>query len=292
MSGFLPLRLWKLPGVESVDPEEDKVGHLLKGIAEDVYEFLISKESLATTADLVNWLQSLNLDLNDETRLAKVNPIEMMVRCSLDLGVPAIVSFELLDTLFFHGKRGMKVKFSTQEDQWLKERSVLPSYVNTKYYTSLLRRYGVVTRRATELALSIAGYEIELMSIAEAQIHPYAPGIYLAIGNFGAYTAPYVSSDQWASYISKYTKNTYRSRDSMIVQQSVLSLIVQLLKAKSVGEKGLQYLVAWSVFRQLMKYTVPNLLVGRSTKSAACYEHAKKAMRIAVTSPYYQTVWS
>lgn len=75
----------------------------------------------------------------------------------------------------------------------------------------------------------------------------------------------------------------------MIVQQSVLSLIVQLLKAKSVGEKGLQYLVAWSVFRQLMKYTVPNLLVGRSTKSAACYEHAKKAMRIAVTSPYYQT---
>ncbi|XP_075744566.1 endothelin-converting enzyme 2-like [Rhipicephalus microplus] len=76
----------------------------------------------------------------------------------------------------------------------------------------------------------------------------------------------------------------------MIVQQSVLSLIVQLLKAKSVGEKGLQYLVAWSVFRQLMKYTVPNLLVGRSTKSAACYEHAKKAMRIAVTSPYYQTV--
>ncbi|XP_075744129.1 neprilysin-1-like [Rhipicephalus microplus] len=76
----------------------------------------------------------------------------------------------------------------------------------------------------------------------------------------------------------------------MIVQQSVLSLIVQLLKAKSGGEKGLQYLVAWSVFRQLMKYTVPNLLVGRSTKSAACYEHAKKAMRIAVTSPYYQTV--
>ncbi|XP_077491779.1 uncharacterized protein LOC144102362 [Amblyomma americanum] len=34
-------------------PEEDKVGHLLKGIAEDVYNFLISKDSLKSTADVI-----------------------------------------------------------------------------------------------------------------------------------------------------------------------------------------------------------------------------------------------
>ncbi|KAL1444547.1 hypothetical protein MTO96_029769 [Rhipicephalus appendiculatus] len=96
--------------------------------------------------------------------------------------------------------------------------------------------------------------------------------------------------DQWAGYFSKYTNNTYRSEDSLIVQQNVLSLIVELLKAKSVGQKGLQYLIAWSVYRQLMKYTLSHLLVGRRTKSDACYEHAEKAMRVAVTSPYYQTV--
>lgn len=33
--------------------EEDKVGHLLKGIAEDVYNFLITKEDLASAADVV-----------------------------------------------------------------------------------------------------------------------------------------------------------------------------------------------------------------------------------------------
>lgn len=33
--------------------EEDKVGHLLKGIAEDVYNYLIGKESLASVADLI-----------------------------------------------------------------------------------------------------------------------------------------------------------------------------------------------------------------------------------------------
>ncbi|XP_077519825.1 uncharacterized protein LOC144129553 [Amblyomma americanum] len=33
--------------------EEDRVGHLLKGIAEDVYNFLISKDSLKSTADVI-----------------------------------------------------------------------------------------------------------------------------------------------------------------------------------------------------------------------------------------------
>lgn len=45
------LKLCKL--VNSRMLEEDKVGHLLKGIAEDVYNFLISKESLSTTADVI-----------------------------------------------------------------------------------------------------------------------------------------------------------------------------------------------------------------------------------------------
>ena len=41
---------------KTVDPrmsEEDKVGHLLKGIAEDVYNYLIAKESLASVADVM-----------------------------------------------------------------------------------------------------------------------------------------------------------------------------------------------------------------------------------------------
>lgn len=39
--------------VDSSMSEEDKVGHLLKGIAEDVYNFLISRESLTSVSDVV-----------------------------------------------------------------------------------------------------------------------------------------------------------------------------------------------------------------------------------------------
>lgn len=38
--------------------EEDKVGHLLKGIAEDVYHFLIAKENLASAADVASYCRT------------------------------------------------------------------------------------------------------------------------------------------------------------------------------------------------------------------------------------------
>lgn len=44
--------------VDSAMSEEDKVGHLLKGIAEDVYTFLISKDSLNTVADVIRHCQT------------------------------------------------------------------------------------------------------------------------------------------------------------------------------------------------------------------------------------------
>lgn len=39
--------------IDSRMPEEDKVGHLLKGIAEDVYNFLIGKDNLNTVSDVI-----------------------------------------------------------------------------------------------------------------------------------------------------------------------------------------------------------------------------------------------
>lgn len=45
------LKLCRL--VDSSMSDEDKVGHLLKGIAEDVYQFLIAKENLTSVADVI-----------------------------------------------------------------------------------------------------------------------------------------------------------------------------------------------------------------------------------------------
>ncbi|KAL1486145.1 hypothetical protein MTO96_047074, partial [Rhipicephalus appendiculatus] len=66
-------------------------------------------------------------------------------------------------------------------------------------------------------------------------------------------------------------------------------MLAKLFKDESVGRKGLQYLVAWIVFRQLVEFTEPDMFLRERTKSDACYEHVKKVMNLAVTSPVFQS---
>ncbi|XP_075539434.1 neprilysin-1-like [Dermacentor variabilis] len=112
----------------------------------------------------------------------------------------------------------------------------------------------------------------------------------MAIGRLGAYTDPYVTADQWGNFFSKYTNNTYRAVDSIVLQIHVVNMLANLLNDTSVGQDGLRHLVAWSVYTQLMEYTVPELLVGRRKSKDVCYEHVGKAMKLAVVSPYLQWV--
>ncbi|KAH6932004.1 hypothetical protein HPB50_002438 [Hyalomma asiaticum] len=270
-----------------VPPTNQNAAQKVSGLYQTCMSFVQGDRN--ETADLVTWMQSLNLDLIDETKLAQVVPVDMIVRCSLDLGVPAVVSFEMLDTLFEQGKRGMKVKYSTKQAEWLEQHGSQDDEVNVRYYSSLLRRYGVQSPRDDELAASIYDYEGKLQLNVDKVILVNAPTISVGIRYFGTYTRPYVTSDDWAECISKYTNNTYKREDSLILQQNVLSLIANLLNDTSVGEKGLRYLVAWSVYTQLYYYTLPRRLVGRDTQSEACYEHAGRAMRLARTSPYFQS---
>ncbi|GBN09738.1 hypothetical protein AVEN_109844-1 [Araneus ventricosus] len=44
--------------IDSNMPEDDKVSHLMKGIAEDVYQALLTKE-IRTTADFIKWCQHI-----------------------------------------------------------------------------------------------------------------------------------------------------------------------------------------------------------------------------------------
>ncbi|KAL1421515.1 hypothetical protein MTO96_023077 [Rhipicephalus appendiculatus] len=248
------------------------------------------KSHALETRLLAEWMISLNLDLSDEKNLARVDPVDMIVRCSLDLGVPAILSFELHKTLFYNNKRSMKVSFSAEEDSWLKERRSLPDTVNTNYYSTLLSWYGLRHPNDTEVASKLVGYEIELEKAKRRTIHQNAPGIQVAVLDFYAYTKPYVSAEKWVRYITTYTNNTYRRDSSITVQQNVLDCLTDLFKASPVGEMGLRYLVAWSVYKQLVNYTVPGLLLSNHTPSDACFEHVREAMPFALTSTYYHTV--
>ncbi|KAL1487219.1 hypothetical protein MTO96_008164 [Rhipicephalus appendiculatus] len=271
-----------------VPPLNQLAAQKVAGLYQLCVAFVTSQVS--ETSLLAEWMISLNLDLSDEKNLARVDPVDMIVRCSLDLGVPAILYFELHKILFFNNKRAMKVSFSDEEDRWLKERRPLPNTVNTDYYSTLLSWYGLRRPSDTELASKLVGYEIELQKAKTRTIHQNAPGIFVAVLHFSTYTKPYVSTEKWVRYITTYTNNTYRRDSSIILQQNVLDCLTDLFKARPVGEMGLRYLVAWSVYKQLVNYTVPGLLLSNDAPSDACYEHVREAMPFAITSTYYHTV--
>ncbi|KAH6933916.1 hypothetical protein HPB50_018838 [Hyalomma asiaticum] len=181
------------------------------------------------------------------------------------------------------------ISFSSIEGEWLHKRRALPDDVNKNHYAMLLLMYGVQRPREVGLAARLVAYEREVASILSGTIQPNAPAMLVAIRDFGSRTIPFVNSDQWTSYFSTYTNNVYRGEDSIIVQQSVFNFITTLLRLGSVGKLGLQYLVAWSVYTQLVDYTVPLSLRRNRGPSDACYEHVGRAMRYALTSPYFQT---
>ncbi|KAH7959925.1 hypothetical protein HPB49_015056 [Dermacentor silvarum] len=68
-----------------------------------------AKSGRTETHYLVEWMVSLNLDLKNKTRLAAVNPVEMMVRGSLDLGVKAVLAIVLFNQSEYN-RRPIKVR--------------------------------------------------------------------------------------------------------------------------------------------------------------------------------------
>ncbi|KAH7956736.1 hypothetical protein HPB52_012263 [Rhipicephalus sanguineus] len=71
-------------------------------------------ETTLETEDLVEWMTSLDLDLGNVTALETVDPKDMMVRCSLDFGVHAIITIFLHDVFFANKKRAIV----GERDEW------------------------------------------------------------------------------------------------------------------------------------------------------------------------------
>ncbi|KAL1473892.1 hypothetical protein MTO96_038390 [Rhipicephalus appendiculatus] len=237
---------------------------------------------LSETPYLVEWMKSLDLDLTNETRLAAVNPFEMMVRGSLDLGVEAVMAITFSETKFFEGKRQMQIDYSRQQDIW---RDKQPSRRN---YALFLTMYGAKHPLAQQIASKITEYERELEGITRATLGKRPFKIRVLLSDLGQYTEPYVISDEWVTLISRYTNHTYGSSDTIWKDFDVTTILVKLFENKSVGRHGLQYLVAWTFFRQLLEFTEPSLFLRGRRVSDACYRHVMKVMRLAVITPYFQ----
>ncbi|KAH7973116.1 hypothetical protein HPB52_021613 [Rhipicephalus sanguineus] len=108
------------------------------------------------------------------------------------------------------------------------------------------------------------------------------------ICELGDYTYPYVSREQWTSFFSKYTEGTY-SGEHRIYHYRISTIIIrELFEDKDVGKVGLQYLVAWSIYRQLAKFTDPYLLGYFKKDDETCFQLVKDVMRLAILSHYFQ----
>ncbi|KAL3227157.1 hypothetical protein MRX96_048810 [Rhipicephalus microplus] len=85
-----------------------------------IAQFTMSMQSQdvpTTTQYLVEWMRSLNLDLMNETRLATVSPVEIMVRGSLDLGVHVVTSIVIAEKYFWNKKRLIQLSATGGEDK-------------------------------------------------------------------------------------------------------------------------------------------------------------------------------
>ncbi|KAL1421516.1 hypothetical protein MTO96_023078 [Rhipicephalus appendiculatus] len=237
------------------------------------------------TSDLVNWMKSLDLNLLDKHTLATVNPVEMMVRGSLDLGVEAVISLTFHNRAFAFGKRLMQMDYSKQQSIWQSEKHGLNDYV------LFLASFGATSYFVYDLASRLRGYENHLDDIAGAT-HTSQQQIVKFIYELSRRTLPYVSEGDWDTFISKYTNYTYSASDKFVSRLDIGTLLAKLFASKSVGKEGLQYLVAWTFYRQLFEFTVPiYFLKGRSANDV-CYEHVKKLMKLAIASHHFQSVVS
>ncbi|KAL1466302.1 hypothetical protein MTO96_026777 [Rhipicephalus appendiculatus] len=154
-----------------------------------MYQACVSFASAAIpeTKYLIEWMQSLNLDFLNETRLASVNPVEMMVRGSLSIGVEAVVSIFHQKEDFVPKKTVLQIDYSEEQKKWLAQNRTAEDYV------PLLTMYGARPPLDKLLATKIKGYETQLAAIAKATLATKGIVGHIRISWLGEYTKPYVT---------------------------------------------------------------------------------------------------
>ncbi|KAH7956284.1 hypothetical protein HPB52_007878 [Rhipicephalus sanguineus] len=256
---------------------------------QDFYRYVCGSfrgyNQLFDTEDLVEWMVSLNMDLNNDTRLETVDAMDMIVRCNLDFGLEVVLSINFHPTFFVGKMRVAQLGFSEADAAWWHSRGGIPKEHRSHDYVELLRLYGVTSPRDTLLAAKIMNYEKELQRFIKRTTPEEDPVRYGTIESIGELTKPYVTSRKWSTMFMRYTNLVYNGKSTIAYQEHVLQVLVKLLKYKAVGDDGLRHLIAWSVLRQLVRYTKPES-IGEEGVSYFCYTRVLQVMKRAVVSPY------
>ncbi|XP_070389840.1 uncharacterized protein [Dermacentor albipictus] len=114
------------------------------------------------TADLVAWMTSIDLDLKNQTALQSVDPKDMMVRCSLDFGVHAIISIKLLELVFIKEKRGLILTYSEKDSERHASARNVSEEAKLDDYVQVLSLYGLDLNETKRLASLISKHKSTL----------------------------------------------------------------------------------------------------------------------------------
>ncbi|XP_054930823.1 endothelin-converting enzyme 1-like isoform X2 [Dermacentor andersoni] len=245
------------------------------------------------TKELTAWMTSLGLDLNNLTSSDPFDPVDMVVRLSLDFGLPVLLTFTFADVAFGN-KRLMVLQTNDADASWSEYRqktlSTSPANIND-FYLRMLQKYGVDNETIQGLSSEISKYETRLSAIHESA-RRVTGQVHGPIKDIGALTEPLITGEMWVGTIAKYTKNMYGGNDIITYQKLVPVFLVKALDSKYVGLHGIRCCMAWSLFRQLVYYADPGQLPKHRNPESVCYRHANWLMGYAITSRFYHSVIS
>ncbi|KAH7956173.1 hypothetical protein HPB52_006654 [Rhipicephalus sanguineus] len=164
----------------------------------DFYKFVCNsfrgQDEFLHTIELVKWMISLNLDFYNTTRLAAVNPVEVMVRGSLDLGLYIMLYIAFEKRSFTGNKRDMEIGFSKEQDTWLQQRDAKGFQKNLGDYSLFFLMFGIRRGDDYDLAARMIRYEQRLMEVTRVVRSTAENPRYMVITQLGNNTDPYVTS--------------------------------------------------------------------------------------------------
>ncbi|XP_065300112.1 uncharacterized protein [Dermacentor albipictus] len=246
------------------------------------------------TKELTAWMTSLGLDLNNLTASDQFDGVDMLVRLSLDIGIPVFISLLLDNDTVVNNRRLVHLSINNADTNWLIMRQTIlqtSPKENRRIHLMLLQKYGVDSSHIRRLSVEINRYENQLTSILE-KINLTEDNVAVVRGpiqDMGALTKPVVTGEMWAGSFAKHTKNMYRGNEIISYQRFDLVWLVKALKSKKFGWRGMRCYMAWSLFCQLVSYTDPVFLKQNQATEDVCYSHTSTVMGFAMTSRFYHS---
>ncbi|KAH6933922.1 hypothetical protein HPB50_018844 [Hyalomma asiaticum] len=214
------------------------------------------KRGALETSHLRDWMISIGIDINDTAKLKQLDPFDMIMRLSLDQGVPALLDITVNDVMIFHKNRLPMIEYNQLLDNWIATSNDSDIDHRTQRTAQLLQLWGDVNS-FDDIVSDITKYE---------ELH------------------------KWISLFAKYTNNSYDHNGWMLIQPPGLEIVLEMLDTAAVGREGTNYMIFWNLYLQTLFYVVPRYLTAGKNPVEACYEHVEKAVKVALVTPCLQAV--